>query len=100
MKRLNNFREPIPEAYFPKMDSLVSSRAWQARHANMVMSDLNRELDQIRNDISDLERWDARFVQACHQGYVQDVKHIYFLYLAYYFMHSIYHFSRLAIAFS
>ncbi|XP_031621669.1 phenoloxidase 2-like [Contarinia nasturtii] len=72
VQRLNNFRDPIPEAYFPKMDSLVSSRAWPSRSPNMKMSDLNRDLEQLRFDIADLERWDARFVQACHQGFVQD----------------------------
>lgn len=71
--RFNNYREPIPEAYFPKMDSLVASRAWPARTANTKLSDLNRDLDQIRYDIRDLEQWTSRFVEACHQGYVQDV---------------------------
>lgn len=56
------------------MDSLVSSRAWPSRNANMVMADLNRELDQTKYDIADLERWDARFVQAVHQGWVEDVR--------------------------
>jgi hypothetical protein len=26
--RLNNFRVPIAEGYFPKLDSLVASRSW------------------------------------------------------------------------
>lgn len=72
--RYNNFREPIAEAYFPKMDSLVASRAWPARASNTRISDLNRELDQIRYDVRDLEQWVSRFVEACHQGYVQDVR--------------------------
>lgn len=73
VQRFNNLREPIAEAYFPKMDSLVASRAWPARPANSQLSDLNREIDQIKNDVSDLERWISRFVEACHQGFVIDV---------------------------
>lgn len=73
MTRFNNYRAPIPEAYFPKMDSLVASRAWPSRASNTQLGDLNRELDQIRYDIRDLEQWTSRFVEACHQGYVMDV---------------------------
>lgn len=73
VKRLNNLREPIPEAYFPKMDSLVASRAWPGRQANTMLADINRELDQLKFDITDLERWTSRFVDACHQGFVMDV---------------------------
>lgn len=73
VKRLNKFTDPIEEAYFPKMDSLVSSRAWPSRPANMKMSDLNRELDQTKYDIMDLVRWDARFLEAIHSGFAVDV---------------------------
>lgn len=80
VKRFNNFREPIAEPYFPKMDSLVASRAWPARPANSYLSDINRELDQVRNDVSDLERWRDRFYEAIHQGFVVDVStHAYIL---------------------
>lgn len=71
--RLNNLREAIPEAYFPKMDSLVASRAWPARPENTVIKDLDRELDQIKQDVSDLERWANRFIEACSQGFITDV---------------------------
>jgi tyrosinase len=69
---MNNLREPIAEAYFPKMDSLVASRAWPSRAANTRMQDINRENDQIKTDISDLERWRDRFYDAIHQGFVVD----------------------------
>lgn len=72
VKRLNNLRDPIMEGYFPKMDSLVASRAWPARSENTVLRDLDRELDQIKNDVSDLERWSDRFYEAIHQGFVVD----------------------------
>lgn len=67
---MNNFRAPIPEGYFPKLDSLVASRAWPARISGAVLKDLNRELDQVRLDISDLERWRERFLEAISQGSV------------------------------
>lgn len=75
VKRFNNLREPIAEPYFPKMDSLVASRAWPARAANTQLRDLNRELDQIKNDVADLERWRDRFYEAIHQGFVVDVSY-------------------------
>lgn len=56
------------------MDSLVASRAWPARVANSTLSDLDRELDQIKQDISDLERWIDRFKEACTQGFIIDVR--------------------------
>ncbi|EAT33194.1 AAEL014544-PA [Aedes aegypti] len=72
VKRLNNLREPIAEGYFPKLDSLVASRTWPGRVDNAVIKDLNRELDQIKQDVSDLERWIDRIYEAVHQGYVVD----------------------------
>jgi hypothetical protein len=69
---LNNFRAPIPEGYFPKLDSLVASRSWPARVSGAVLKDLNRELDQVRLDIGDLERWRERFFEAINQGSVVD----------------------------
>lgn len=71
--RFNNLREPIDEGYFPKMDSLVASRAWPPRFADTRLSDLNREADQIKLDMSDLERWRDRILQAIHQGFCMDV---------------------------
>lgn len=69
---MNNFRAPIPEGYFPKLDSLVASRSWPARISGATLKDLNRELDQVRLDISDLERWRERFIEAVNQRAVVD----------------------------
>ncbi|XP_030368851.1 uncharacterized protein LOC115619960 [Scaptodrosophila lebanonensis] len=70
VRRFNNLREPIAEAYFPKMDSLVASRAYSPRQKNTPLSDLRREQDQIIVDIADLERWRDRIYEAIHQGFV------------------------------
>lgn len=61
------------------MDNLVSSRAWPGRGANTTIKDLDRELDQLKVDINDLERWTNRFVQAVHQGFVVDVRYTLYL---------------------
>ncbi|KAL1131636.1 hypothetical protein AAG570_011249 [Ranatra chinensis] len=71
-KRLLNWREPVEEGYFPKLDSLVSSRVWPPRFDNTKLSDINREVDQITFDIQDLERWRDRIFSAIHSGSVID----------------------------
>lgn len=43
-----------------------------ARISGATLKDLNRELDQVRLDINDLERWRERFVDAVNQGSVVD----------------------------
>uniref|UniRef100_A0A1I8NVC5 tyrosinase n=1 Tax=Stomoxys calcitrans TaxID=35570 RepID=A0A1I8NVC5_STOCA len=72
VSRFNNYREPIGEAYFPKMDSIVASRAWPPRFANTKLSDLNRETDQITVDINDLQRWHDKILEAINMGYAVD----------------------------
>ncbi|KAE8746722.1 Prophenoloxidase [Frankliniella occidentalis] len=70
VKRLLNFREPIVEGYFPKLDSLVSSRNWPARPSNIQLSDLNRETEGMKIDIQSLERWRDRIYEAIHSGVI------------------------------
>lgn len=74
--RFNEWKEAIPEAYFPKLDSLVASRAWPARVENQMLSDLRREQDQITQDLDDLRRWRDRIFEAIHSGSAQDVKEL------------------------
>ncbi|KAJ0173370.1 hypothetical protein K1T71_011546 [Dendrolimus kikuchii] len=71
VKRLSNFREPIAEAYFPKMESQVASRAWPPRFANSYLRDLNRATDQVRVEILDLENSRDRFLQAIDKMAIQ-----------------------------
>lgn len=73
VKRLVDWRKPIEEAYFPKLDSLVGNRAYPARVSNSVLQNLNRERDQAKLDVSDLERWRDRIFAAIHSGNVQMV---------------------------
>lgn len=68
MTRFHNWREPISEGYFPKLDSLVASRTWPARPAGAVLKDINRPVDQLNFDLQDLERWRDRIYEAIHTG--------------------------------
>lgn len=76
MERVTRFidwRKPIKEGYFPKMNSLVASRAWPPRVSNQTLSDINRPVDQISIDLDDMYRWRDRIYAAIHAGTVTDV---------------------------
>ncbi|OXU22254.1 hypothetical protein TSAR_002572 [Trichomalopsis sarcophagae] len=73
-RRLMNLREPIPEAYFPKLDSMVAGRAWPARPAGFVLSDVNRAADAMRFDLSDIELYRDRIMEAVHTRQVRNGK--------------------------
>ncbi|XP_075984265.1 phenoloxidase 1-like [Anticarsia gemmatalis] len=70
VKKFSNWREPIPEAYFPKLDSLTSSRGWPPRQANMSWQDLDRPVDGLKITISDMERWRRNVEEAISTGQV------------------------------
>ncbi|XP_049766727.1 phenoloxidase 1-like [Schistocerca cancellata] len=70
VKRLQSLSEPIKEAYFPKLDSFVASRVWPPRNSNVTLSDVDREQEQLKFDIQDLERWRDRMFDAIHRGTV------------------------------
>ncbi|CAF4884696.1 unnamed protein product [Pieris macdunnoughi] len=71
VKKFNNFNEPISEAYFPKLDSLTSSRGWPPRQANMQWQDLNRPVDGLNVTIADMQRWRRNIEDAIATGLVQ-----------------------------
>lgn len=71
VERFIDFRAPIPEAYFPKLDSTVASRAWPARVANQTLRNLKRDADKLIFDIDDLERWRDRIFEAINSGRVK-----------------------------
>nr|BAM76812.1 prophenoloxidase 2 [Mythimna separata] len=70
VKKFSNWREPIPEAYFPKLDSLTSSRGWPPRQANMRWQDLKRPVDGLDITINDMERWRRQIEEAISTGMV------------------------------
>ncbi|KPJ13408.1 Phenoloxidase subunit 1 [Papilio machaon] len=59
-----DLRERITEAYFPKLDSQVASRAWPPRFQGSALQDLDRPVDQIKIDVSEMEMWKARILEA------------------------------------
>ncbi|XP_076671843.1 phenoloxidase 1-like [Andrena cerasifolii] len=69
-KRLINWREPMAEGYFPKLDSIVAGRTWPARQSGAILQDINRPGDQLDFDIQDLERWRDRIYEAINTGSV------------------------------
>lgn len=69
--KFSNFREPIPEAYFPKLDSLTSARGWPPRQAGMRWSDLNRPADGLTVTLNDMERWHRNIAEAISTGRVR-----------------------------
>lgn len=72
-KPFTSLRETISEAYFPKMSSNITSRAWPARPSNVQLTDLNRGLDEIKITISEMETFIDRFKLACEESLARDV---------------------------
>ncbi|XP_076265515.1 phenoloxidase 1-like [Rhynchophorus ferrugineus] len=70
-ERFINWDEEIKEAYFPKLDSLVASRAWPSRVGNQKLQNIRREVDGINIDVDDLKRWRDRIFAAIHSGVAQ-----------------------------
>lgn len=68
VKPLNNFRERIPEGYFPKLVRSLNSKAYPGRPNDLFLQDVNRDDDQV--EIAEMERWRDRIFQAIDQGYV------------------------------
>ncbi|XP_046990320.1 phenoloxidase 2-like isoform X2 [Schistocerca americana] len=68
VKKLNNWDEPLKEAYFPKLDNVLASRVWPAREKFTKLHDINREADRLSFDIDDMKRWRSRIFDAIHRG--------------------------------
>lgn len=73
VERLNNLKDPIKEAYFPKLDSFVASRGWPARVEDQILADLNRPSEEIAIDVQDMIQWRDRIMSAIDQGFVVSV---------------------------
>lgn len=69
VERLTNLREPVPEAYFPKLDALISSKNWSSRQSNTILQNLNRPTDQVVIDVQEVERWRDRILDAISLGH-------------------------------
>uniref|UniRef100_A0A1E1WIY6 tyrosinase n=2 Tax=Pectinophora gossypiella TaxID=13191 RepID=A0A1E1WIY6_PECGO len=71
VKKFSNWREPIPEAYFPKLDSLTSARGWPPRQANMKWQDLDRPVDGLKVTVAEMERFRRNLEEAVDGGMVR-----------------------------
>ncbi|KAJ2942877.1 hypothetical protein O0L34_g15067 [Tuta absoluta] len=69
VKKFSNWRESIPEAYFPKLDSLTSARGWPPRQAGMNWQDLDREADGLRITVAEMERFRRNLEEAVATGH-------------------------------
>lgn len=69
--KFSNFREPIPEAYFPKLDSLTSARGWPPRQAGMRWQDLRRPADGLNVSLADMEKWRKNIDEVISTGKVR-----------------------------
>nr|XP_045613037.1 phenoloxidase 2-like [Procambarus clarkii] len=71
VEKLENWREPIPDGYFSKLTVNNSGRPWGIRQDGTFLKDLRRNdagIDFL--DISDMELWRSRLMDAIHQGYM------------------------------
>lgn len=75
VRQFNNFREPIPEGYFPKLMRSTTNTGYPPRFANVTLQDVDRPDDQTIVPVQDLERWRDLIIAAIDQGFVQDVSY-------------------------
>lgn len=75
VERLLDLDAPIKEAYFPKLDRLVTNRSYPARVANQKLQNLRREGlgEGAPVDVADLKRWTDTILGAINSGVVKDV---------------------------
>ncbi|XP_065204195.1 phenoloxidase 3-like [Planococcus citri] len=67
----SDFRDPVEEAYFPKMDQLSKSNQFCSRPANTILKDLHRDNFYIK--LSTMERWRDRIYDAIDRGYAYTI---------------------------
>nr|ACI46633.1 prophenoloxidase [Portunus trituberculatus] len=71
VQKLSNWRIPIPDGYFPKLTINNSGQTWGSRQDNTLMQEYRREEFGLQPfDVSDLELWHRRIMDAIHQGYL------------------------------
>ena len=73
VRPFGNFREPIAEAYFPKLIRSSNMRSYPGRVANQLLRDVNRPDNNTVVSISDMELWSGRLLEAIDQGFIMDV---------------------------
>ncbi|KXJ82217.1 hypothetical protein RP20_CCG014933 [Aedes albopictus] len=74
VKSMHNFREPIPEAYFPKMVRSANNRPYASRPNNFTIKDIDRYVEGLKFTITEMEQWRDRIYTAIDAGFVVDAK--------------------------
>ncbi|XP_063875278.1 phenoloxidase 3-like isoform X5 [Scylla paramamosain] len=73
VQKLSNWRIPIPDGYFPKLTINNAGQTWGSRQDNSLVQDYRREdFGLLPFDVSELEQWHSRIMDAIHQGYLVD----------------------------
>ncbi|XP_058827992.1 uncharacterized protein LOC131687914 [Topomyia yanbarensis] len=67
---LRNLREPIPEAYHPKILNSGTNVTYPARHKNMLLTHMNRPADGAVSTILEIENLIGRYIEAAKSGEV------------------------------
>uniref|UniRef100_A0A2M4CTY5 Putative prophenoloxidase 9 n=1 Tax=Anopheles darlingi TaxID=43151 RepID=A0A2M4CTY5_ANODA len=70
VKPLLNLREPIPEAYFPKILNSALNRTYPGRAANQLISHVNRPEDDAVSTILEMETSLGRIMDAIQSGFI------------------------------
>ncbi|XP_058835597.1 phenoloxidase 8-like [Topomyia yanbarensis] len=71
-KSMHNFREPIAQAYFPKMLRSADNRAYAARPEGTTLKDIDRYVEGLKFTIAEMEMWRDRIYHAIDAGFVVD----------------------------
>lgn len=69
----HDFKQQIKVGYFPKMNSIVSSRSQPSRQDNAKWNDIRRDQDNFSIRVDDMIRWRDRIIDGIHKGFVFDV---------------------------
>ncbi|XP_042870166.1 phenoloxidase 1-like [Penaeus japonicus] len=73
VQKLENWRAPISDGYFSKLTVNNSGRAWGSRQDDTIMQDFQRnDFGLDFTDVTDLEIWRSRLLDAIHQGSMVD----------------------------
>ncbi|XP_041769777.1 phenoloxidase 2-like [Anopheles merus] len=66
---LANLREPVREAYYPKLLRTSNNRTFCPRYPGMMISDVARSADRLEVRIADIESWLPRVLEAIDAGF-------------------------------
>ena len=71
-----NLREPIEEAYFPKIIRSSNNRSYPPRASGVFLKDVNREETINPVLVEDLIRYESRIHEAIDSGFYRDVSEL------------------------